>query len=108
MQVRRKEEADVVLAKLCSHCREKKRNCGCKTVAFVDTNPMPTDFKVIDEENGEVFYVSQRRPWAQRQCMPPDPLNNFGYNNNSSQWPSHNPQNSAPQGQNWNYNWSNQ
>lgn len=105
---RKKEELDVVLAEFCSHCREKKRNCKYRTVASVDINSMPIDFKSIDEENREFFYVAQRHPWAQRQGMPPDPLNNFGYNNNNSQWPNHNPQNFAPQGQNWNYNWSNQ
>lgn len=59
MQVRRKkEEADDVLFEFCSHYKENKRNYKCKTVVSMDINPMPTEFKAIDEENGEVFYVS--------------------------------------------------
>ena len=96
-----------MLARLCSHCREKKRNCKCKIVAYMDTHPMKTKFKAIDEDTREVIYVSQRHPWAQRKGMPQDPLNNFGYNNNS-QWQGQNSQNFPPQGKNWNFNWSNQ
>ena len=66
MQERKNEEEDAMLAKFFSHCREMKRNYKYKIVAFVHTNPMPTKFKAINEENGEVFYVSQRFPWSQR------------------------------------------
>ena len=43
---------------------------------------MPTKFKAIDE-NGEILYVTQRRPWAQRKGMPQDPLQIY---NNNNQW----------------------
>ena len=95
-----------MLAEFLPHCREKKRNCRCKTIASMDTNPIPTQLKAIDEDNGEVFFVSHRHPWAKRQGMLLDPLNTFSYNN-SSQWPSHNPQKISSQGWNLNYNWSN-
>lgn len=61
---RKKEEANAMLAKFFSHCKEKKRNCRCKTIASMDTNLIPIEFKAINEENGEFFYVSQRCPWA--------------------------------------------
>lgn len=37
---------------------------------------MPTKFKAIDE-NGEVLYVAQKMPWAQRQGIPKDPLQSY-------------------------------
>lgn len=46
---------------------------------------MPTEFKAFNE-NGEVLYISQWRPWAQRPNMPQDPLQNY---NNNSQWKNH-------------------
>ena len=38
---------------------------------------MPIEVKAIDEENGEVFYISQRHLWAKREGMPWKRLNNF-------------------------------
>ena len=59
MQAQRKnDEADAMLAEFCSHCRERKENCTCKTVAAMNTHPMPTEFKEIDEDTYEVIYVS--------------------------------------------------
>ena len=52
---RKKDEADAMLAKFYSHCRERKKNCICKTIAVVNTHPMPTKFKEIDEDIGEVI-----------------------------------------------------
>ena len=72
-------------------------------VASMDVNSIPNEFKARDEEKGDVFYIYQRHPWAQRQGMPLDPLNNFG-NNNSSHCPNQDPQNYSPQVQNWNHN----
>ena len=69
-----------MLTEYCLHCREKKRNYRCKYIASVETQPMPIEFKAIDE-NGEIFYVTQRRPWVQIQGMPQDPLQSY-YNNN--------------------------
>ena len=103
---RKKDEFDAMLTKFCSHCRERKKNCTCKTIAEINAQPMPTEFKEINEDVGEVIYVAQRRPWAQRQGMSQDPLNNFGYNNN--QWQGNIPPNYVPQGQNWSSNQSNQ
>ena len=83
MQARRKkDEADAMLTGYYPHCRERKKHCGCKFVASVETQPMPSKFKAIDE-NGEVINVTKRRPWAQRKGMPQDPLQSY---NNNNQW----------------------
>ena len=66
-----------MLVEFYSHCKERKRNYKYKNVAFVDINSMPIEFKAIDEENGEVFYISQRHLWAKREGMAQKPLNNF-------------------------------
>ena len=83
MQERReKDEYDAMLVEYCPHCRENKMNCICKYVESMDSQPRPTMFKVINK-NGEVLYISQQRPWTQRQGMPQDPLQNYNRNN---QW----------------------
>lgn len=68
-------------------------------VANLETQPqqMLVEFKEIDD-NGYIMYVSQRRPWAQRQGMPQD-LQNFENLNN--QWK--NPNFSNPN--HWNPSW---
>ena len=93
---RKKDEADAMLTEFYFRCRERKKNYTCKTVATVNTHPMPIEFKAIDEDKEEVIYVSQRQPWAQRQGMPQEPLSNFGYNNN--QWQGNIPPNFSRQG----------
>ena len=70
---KKKDEADAMLTKYYPHCRRKKKYCRCKSIAIMETQPMLTEFKAIDE-NGEVLYLTQRRPWAQRQGMPHVPL----------------------------------
>ena len=71
MQARRKkDEVDAMLTDFFSRCRERKKNYTCKTIAIVNAQPMPIEFKEIDEDTGEVIYVAQRRPWAQRQGIP--------------------------------------
>lgn len=41
------------------------------------------DFKTIQGDDEQVFYVARRRPNFSRQGMPPDPLSFFGYSGNS-------------------------
>ena len=55
---RKKDEVDAILAEFFLHYREKKRHCRCKSVASLETQPMPTKFKSINE-NVEVLYVAQ-------------------------------------------------
>ena len=55
---RKKEDANIMLAEYCPHCREKKRNYRCKPIASLESQHMPTKFKAIDED-GQVLYVSQ-------------------------------------------------
>ena len=57
---RKKDEVDAMLAGLYSHCKERKKNCTCKTIAAMHTHPMPTEFKAVEEDIGEVIYISQR------------------------------------------------
>ena len=67
MQERRKnEELDAMLFEFCSHCGERKMNCYCKMVASIDINSISIKYHAIEEDNGEIFYVTQRRTWAQR------------------------------------------
>ena len=33
---RKKEDADIMLVEYCPHCREKKHNCRCKSVASLE------------------------------------------------------------------------
>lgn len=48
------------------------------------------DFKIVQGDDEQVFYVAQRRPNFPRQGMPPDPLLFSGYSGNSytknNQW----------------------
>ena len=61
MQAQRKNnEVDAMLIEFYSHCKERKKNCTCKTITAVNAHIMPTKFKEIDEDIGEVIYVSQR------------------------------------------------
>ena len=88
MQARKKHaEAKVFLAEFCPYCRQKKRDCRCKMVANLEARQLPINFKPVEGDDDQVFFVAQRRPWAQRQGMPQDPLtfaNPYsGYNN---QW----------------------
>ncbi len=46
-----------MLARLCPNCKKKKKNCKCKTFANVEAQPMPIEFKSIDE-NGDVLYAT--------------------------------------------------
>lgn len=82
------EEADAFLAEFYPHCRQRKKDCRCKMVANVEV----PNFKLIQGEDEQVLYVSQRRPNFQRQGMPPDPLSFFSYSGNSyvpnNQWQS--------------------
>lgn len=56
-------------------------------VANLEAKQLPTDFKMVESDDDQVFFVAQRRPWAQRQGMPQDPLT-FGnpYSNYNNQW----------------------
>ena len=55
---RKKDEVDAILTKFFPRCRERKKNCTCKIIAAMNAQPMPTKFKEIDEDIGEVIYVS--------------------------------------------------
>jgi hypothetical protein len=43
-------------------------------VANIDSKKIPLEFKPIEGDNDQVFYIAQRRPWDPRQGMPPNPL----------------------------------
>ena len=62
---RKNDEVDAMLTEYCPHFREKKNNYRCKNVASMETQPMSTEFKAINE-NEEVLYFTQIRPWVQR------------------------------------------
>ena len=53
---RKHDEVEAMLAEYCPHYREKKRNCKYKTIANLEVQPIPIEFKAIDE-NGDVLYV---------------------------------------------------
>ena len=55
---RKKDEVDAMLPEYCPPYREKKMNYRCNFFATLETQSMPTKFKVIDE-NGEVVYITQ-------------------------------------------------
>ena len=57
---RKKDEADAMLTEFYSHCRERKKNCTCKTIVALNEHPMPSEFKSIHEDKEEVIYISQR------------------------------------------------
>lgn len=86
-----------MLAEYCPHCRKKKKDYKCKRIANVDSKKIPLEFKMIEGDEEQVFYVAQRRPWAPRQGMPPDPLSFSGPYMNSyasnNQWQHRYPSN---------------
>ena len=46
MQAQRKKgEVDAMLTKFFIHYKERKKNCTCKTIAVVNTQPISIDFK---------------------------------------------------------------
>jgi hypothetical protein len=55
-------------------------------VANLEAKLLPIDFKIVEGDDDQVFFIAQRRPWAQREGMPQDPLN-FGniYSNYNNQ-----------------------
>lgn len=88
MQPRKKhDEAKAILTEFFPHCRQKKRDCKCKMVANLEAKQLSTNFKTVEGDDDQVFFVAQRRLWTQRQGMPQDPLN-FGnpYSNYSNRW----------------------
>ena len=44
---RKKDKVDAMLTKFFSHCRERKKNYTCKTIAIVNAQPMPTETKKL-------------------------------------------------------------
>lgn len=84
------EEAKLQLAEYCLHCRKQKKDCQCKLVTSMENQYLPTRYLKIDGDDEKVFFVTQRRPWAQCQGMPQDPLKNS--NSYGNQWKNHNPQ----------------
>ena len=77
-------EAEVQLAQYCPHYRKQKKDCHCKLVASVENQHLPIKYMKIEGEDEQVFFISQHRPWAQCQGMPPDPLQNSNLYGN--QW----------------------
>jgi len=60
----------------CPSCRQKKANCKCKRVASIQQEKIERlELQPFEGEDGQLFFIAQRRPWQQRQGMPSDPLN---------------------------------
>lgn len=53
-------EAESQLAEYCPHCRKQKKDCGCKLVANLENQHLPTDYMKIDGDNDQVFFIAQR------------------------------------------------
>lgn len=115
LQAKKKhEDVEAMLVEYYPHCRQKKKDCRCKMVANIESKQIPPEFNPIDGDDEQIFYIAQRRSWAPRQGMPPDPLSLSGPHLNSyapnSQWqpsypqsygkylspPQNNPQNTCP------------
>lgn len=71
MQAQKKhDEAETILAELYPHCRQKKHDCKCKMVDNLEAKQLPIEFKIVESDDDQVFFIGQRRPWTQRQGMP--------------------------------------
>lgn len=86
-----------MLEEYCPHYRQKRKDCRCKTIANIERKSIPPEFKSIEGDEDQIFYIAQRRPWVPRQGMPQDPLSFNGTYTNSynpnSQWQPSYPQN---------------
>ena len=77
-------EANTQLAKYCPHYQKQKKDCQYKLVTSMENQHLPTKYMKIEGEDEQVFFIAQCRPWAQRQGMPQDPLQNS--NPYGNQW----------------------
>lgn len=59
------------------HCMQKK-HCKCKMVDNIDNKKIPLEFRPIQGDDNQAFYIAQRRPWDPRQGISLDPLSFSG------------------------------
>ena len=97
---KKQAEAELQLAEYCPHCQKQKKDCHCKLVASMENQHLPTEYIKIDGDDEKVFFVAQRRPWAQHQGMPQDPL--YSSNSYGNQWQNRNTQGPPQNQSNWN------
>ncbi|KAH9313290.1 hypothetical protein KI387_028325 [Taxus chinensis] len=63
---KKRENEEENLTEFYHACRRKKADCKCRGLVIEEREASP-EFKMKETEDGQVFYVAQRKPWMPRQ-----------------------------------------